>query len=147
MTDPRSNRGQLVTLGHIGCRDLLIYCESGRCHHRVLPTFTSRRISARCLSRRECDGFLVALSLGHHRPRHPRDLVGERDRSDFRWLALQQCCEPGPMFAAMSLSLSIGTATKVRIPPSSTAYMRKSGTTVKASMATVATNRTIHSMA
>jgi hypothetical protein len=28
-----------VTLGHIrahGCRDLLIYCDSGRCHHSAL---------------------------------------------------------------------------------------------------------------
>jgi hypothetical protein len=33
--------------------------------------------SARSRSRRECDGFLVAFTLGHHGPRHPCDLVGE----------------------------------------------------------------------
>src|SRR5216684_5676550 len=27
--------------------------------------------------RRECDGFLVALTLCHHGPRHPRDLISE----------------------------------------------------------------------
>jgi len=39
MTDNRSRRPApltLVTLGHIrghGCRDSLVYCVSGRCHH------------------------------------------------------------------------------------------------------------------
>src|SRR5262249_10166537 len=35
----------------------------------ALPTFASRRMSARSRSRRECDGFLVALTSGHHGPR------------------------------------------------------------------------------
>src|SRR5437660_11042836 len=34
--------------------------------------------------RRECDGFLVAFTLGHHGPRHPRDLISERDRGALR---------------------------------------------------------------
>ena len=33
---------------------------------------------------RQCDGFPVALALGHHGPGHASDLVGERDCSDFR---------------------------------------------------------------
>ena len=37
---------------------------------------------ARSHSRRKCDGFLVALALGHHRPRHARELIGERDGGD-----------------------------------------------------------------
>src|ERR1700737_4217523 len=57
-------------------------------------------------SRRERDGLPVALTLGHHRPRHPRDLVGERDRSDLRWLARQQRGEPWPMFAAVDLGIA-----------------------------------------
>src|SRR6202022_4032339 len=57
-------------------------------------------------SRRECDGLPVALTLGHHGPRHPRDLVGECDRSDFGWLARQQRGEPGPMFAAVDLGIA-----------------------------------------
>jgi CheY-like chemotaxis protein len=45
----------------------------------------TRRISdARCdlVSRHERGGFFVAIALGHHRPRHPGDLVGERDGRD-----------------------------------------------------------------
>src|SRR5260370_7977902 len=56
--------------------------------------------------RRECDGFLVALTLGHHGPRHPRDLISERDRGDLRWPPRQQCREPGPMFRAMDLGIA-----------------------------------------
>ena len=63
-------------------------------------------LGAISLSRRECDGFLVAFTLGHHGPRHPCDLVGERDRGDFRWLARQQGCEPGPVFGAMDLGIA-----------------------------------------
>jgi hypothetical protein len=44
-------------------------------------------LGASLVSRCERNGFLVALSLGHHGPRHSRDLVGERDRSDLGWLA------------------------------------------------------------
>src|SRR4029078_13095796 len=56
--------------------------------------------------RRECDGFLVALILGHHGPSHPCDLVGERDRGDLRWPARQQSREPGPMFVAMDFGIA-----------------------------------------
>jgi hypothetical protein len=38
--------------------------------------------SARSRSRRERDGFLIALTLGHHGPSHSCDLVGERDRGN-----------------------------------------------------------------
>src|SRR5262249_29393874 len=55
------------------------------------PNFTSRRMSARSRSRRECDGFLVALTPGHHGPRHPCDLVGQRDRRDLGRPPRQQC--------------------------------------------------------
>ena len=43
-------------------------------HHAGCPT--------RSLSRRECDGFLITLAPGHHRPHHSGHLVGERDGSD-----------------------------------------------------------------
>ena len=35
--------------------------------------------------RRECDGFFVSLTSGHHGPGHPRDLVGKRDGSHHCW--------------------------------------------------------------
>ena len=38
MTPRQRETFEPVTLGHIrahGCRDLLIYCESGHCHHRA----------------------------------------------------------------------------------------------------------------
>ena len=70
------------------------------------PTFTSRRVSARSRLRRQCYGFLVSLTSGHHRPGHPRDLVGERDGGDLCWSARQECREPGPMRGAVDLGIS-----------------------------------------
>src|SRR5262245_211764 len=63
-------------------------------------------MSARSRSRRECDGFLVAITSGHHGPRHSCDLVGERDRSDLGRPSRQQCCKPGSMFGAMDLGIA-----------------------------------------
>src|SRR5262245_5009561 len=71
-----------------------------------LPTFTSRRMSARSQSRRQCDGFLVAVTPGHHGPRHSCDLVGERDRNDLGGPPRQQSCEPGPMFSAVDFGIA-----------------------------------------
>jgi hypothetical protein len=51
----------------------------------ALPTFTSRRNVGAISLRRQCDGFLGALTFGHHRPRHPGELVGERNGGDPRW--------------------------------------------------------------
>src|SRR5438034_10497902 len=58
-----------------------------------------------CLHR-QCDGFLVALAFGHHRPSHSRDLIGECDRGDLRWPPRQQCCEPGPVLGAMDFGIA-----------------------------------------
>src|SRR2546429_8998639 len=57
-------------------------------------------------SRRKCDGFFVAITPGHHGPRHSCDLVGERDRSDLGRPPRQQCGKPGPMFGAMDLGIA-----------------------------------------
>src|SRR6266540_429714 len=57
-------------------------------------------------SRRKCDGFLVAITPGHHGPRHSCDLVGKRDRSDLGEPPRQQCRKPGPMFGAMDLGIA-----------------------------------------
>jgi len=48
-------------------------CPFQPSHHAGCP--------ARSRLRRKRDGFPVALALGHHRPDHPRNLVGERDGS------------------------------------------------------------------
>jgi hypothetical protein len=61
---------------------------------------------ARTRSRRECDGFFVALALSHHRPGHPSDLVGERNGSDLGRSPRQQCRKPGSMLGAVKLSLA-----------------------------------------
>src|SRR5262249_9432732 len=72
----------------------------------ALPTFTSRPMSARSQSRRKCDVFLIAITPGHHGPRHSCELVGERDRSDLGGPPRQQSCEPGPMFGAVDLGIA-----------------------------------------
>ena len=46
------------------------------------PNFHITPVLARPHSRRERDGFPIALAPGHQGPRHSRDLVGERDRGD-----------------------------------------------------------------
>ena len=68
-------------MAQVGCPDrridrLCITCcsSSQPSHHAGCPT--------RSRLRRKRDGFLVSLALGHHGPRHPRDLGGERDGCD-----------------------------------------------------------------
>src|SRR6516225_9218023 len=63
-------------------------------------------LSARSQSRRKCEGFLVAITPGHHGPRHSCDLVGERDRSDLGGPPRQQSCEPWPMSGAVDLGIA-----------------------------------------
>src|SRR5277367_3851250 len=67
-------------------------------HHAGCPT--------RSLSRRKCDGFLVALAPGHHRPCHPRNLVVKRDGSDLGGPPRQQCRKPGTMLGAVELGIA-----------------------------------------
>src|SRR5277367_4057430 len=67
-------------------------------HHAGCPT--------RSLSRRKCDGFLIALAPGHHRPCHSGNLVGERDGSDLGGPPRQQRRKPGPMLGAMDLRIA-----------------------------------------
>jgi predicted phage terminase large subunit-like protein len=59
---------------------VLIAGSTGSALRAVRPFQPSHHAekSARPSSRRKCDGFFVTLALGHHGPRHPRDLVGER---------------------------------------------------------------------
>src|SRR5262249_2408124 len=63
-------------------------------------------MSARSRSRRECDGFPVAITSSHHGPCHSWDLVGERDRGDLGGPPRQQCRKPGPMFGAVDLGMA-----------------------------------------
>src|SRR5262245_35955696 len=91
-------------LAQVGCPDrridrLCITCcwPSQPSHHAV---------DRRDRSRREYEGFPVAITSGHQRPRHSRDLVGERDRNDLSGPPGQQCREPGPMFGAMDLGIA-----------------------------------------
>src|SRR5215472_3034846 len=56
--------------------------------------------------RRERDRFPVALTPGHHGPRHAGNLVGERDRRDLDRPPRQQPREPGPMSGAMDLGIA-----------------------------------------
>ena len=92
-------------LAQMGCPDrridrLCITCcsPSQPSHHTGCPM--------RSRSRRERSGFFVAFAPSHHRPRHPGDLVGERDGRDLRWSPRQQRGEPRPMPGAMDFGIA-----------------------------------------
>src|SRR5215475_9580848 len=61
---------------------------------------------ARSRLRRERGWFLVVLALGHHRPGHPGELVGKRDRSDLGWPARQERREPGTVRGPVDLGIT-----------------------------------------
>jgi len=73
--DPRSpvNQGTLCPKGAATPLHYVLFTLSNR-HDAPDPT--------RSHSRRECDGFLVALAPGHHCPSHSGHLVGKRDGSN-----------------------------------------------------------------
>ena len=90
---PGQKRAFDNALALVGCPDrrsdrLCITCcsPSQHSHHIGCPM--------RSRSRRERGGFFVAFAPSHHRPRHPGDLVGERDGRDLGWSARQQRREP-----------------------------------------------------
>src|SRR5262245_16811991 len=72
----------------------------------VRPTVTSDRSVRRDRLCRERDGLPVAFTPGHHSPRHPGNLVGERDRSNLGGAARQQSRKPRPMSRAMDLGIA-----------------------------------------
>ena len=92
-------------MARVGCPDrridrLCITCcsPSQPSHHAGYPGAIS-------LPRKRC-GLSVTLSLGHHGPSHPCDLVGECDGRDLGRSTAQQCREPWPMLAAVDLGVS-----------------------------------------
>ena len=75
---PGQNRAFDNAVARVGCPDrridrLCITCcsSSQPSHHAGSP--------ARSRLPRKCDGVPISLTLGHHGPGHPRNLVGERD--------------------------------------------------------------------
>jgi len=89
----------------VGCPDRRIdrlcntCCSSSQpSHHAGCPT--------RSRLRRKRDWFLIALALGHDRPCHPGDFIGERDGGDLGGALRQQCREPGPTVGAMDLGVA-----------------------------------------
>jgi hypothetical protein len=65
MANPRTGKFAPVTLGHMrsqGCRDLLVYCNSGRCNHRatMLPGHLSDDTPIKSL-----DYVIVCERCGH----------------------------------------------------------------------------------
>jgi len=78
---PGQNRAFDYAMARVGCPDrrndrLCITCcsSSQPSHHAGCP--------ARSRLPRKCDGIPISLTLGHHGPGHPRNLVGERDGGD-----------------------------------------------------------------
>src|SRR5271156_5238163 len=47
--------------------------------------------------------IIVSFDPSHHGPGHSGQLIGKRDGSDFGRSPCQQCCDPGPIIAAMEL--------------------------------------------
>ena len=92
-------------LAQVGCPDrridrLCITCcsPSQPSHHAGRP--------ARSRSSRERDWFLVAFTLGHDRPCHSGDLVGERDGGDLRRPPRQHRGEPRSILGAMDFGIA-----------------------------------------
>jgi hypothetical protein len=89
----------------VGCPDrridrLCIRCcsPSQPSHHAGWP--------ARSRLSRQRDRLFVALTLGHHRPRHSGDLVGKSDGSDLGRPPGQQGRKPWAVLAAMDLGIA-----------------------------------------
>src|SRR5262250_776453 len=87
---------------------VLIAGSTGAALRAVRPPnrYVTPDISSAVPLRRECDGLPVALTCGHHGPRHACNLVGERNRSNFGRSTGQQPREPGPMPRAMDLGIA-----------------------------------------
>ena len=92
-------------MAQVGCPDrridrLCITCcsPSQPSHHAGCP--------ARSRLPRQARGLFVTLTLGHHGPGHPRNLVGERDGGDLGRASCLQRREPGPMPGAMDLGIA-----------------------------------------
>jgi hypothetical protein len=92
-------------LARVGCPDrridrLCITCCSS------FPTVHITPDVRRDCSRRECDGFFVALASDHHCPHHSGNLVGERDGSNLGRTSRQQGRKPGSMLGAVEFRIA-----------------------------------------
>src|SRR5215470_7683611 len=70
------------------------------------PNVTSRRRSGANSLRSERNRFSVTLTLRQHRPRHSRELVGQRNGSNLGWAPGEQRREPRPMPGAMDFCVA-----------------------------------------
>ena len=104
-------------LAHVGCPDHRpsehVSDMTGSALRAVGPFQPSHRACRRDLLLvvasplpRERDGFPVTLALGHHRPGHAGDLVGQCYRGDFRRSALEQPGKPRAMLGAMDFGVA-----------------------------------------
>src|SRR5262245_18936785 len=100
----RSKARNRDALAQVGCPDRRIDRLCITCCWASQPSHHAG--CRRDRSRRECDGFLVAITSGHHGPRHSCDLVEDADRNDLCRPPRQQCGVPGPMFGAMDLGIA-----------------------------------------
>jgi len=91
-------------LAHVGCPDRRIDRLCITCCSPSQPSHHAE-CSARSRLRRERGWFFVTFAPCHHRPRHPGDLIGERDGCDLCGSPRQQRGEPRPMLGAMDLGV------------------------------------------
>src|SRR5271157_1229351 len=87
---------------------VLIAGSTGSALRAVRPFQPSHRAGCptQSVSRRECDGLLVALAPCHHCPCHSGHLVGERDGSDLGGPPRQQRRKPGSTPGAMDFGIA-----------------------------------------
>src|SRR5215472_2411343 len=101
---PGQNPAFENAMAQVGCRDRRIDWLCFTCCSSSQPSYTPD-VGAISLDLQR-GRIIVALATSHHRPRHPGQLVGKRDRGDSGMSPCQQCCEPGPMLGAMDLGIA-----------------------------------------
>ena len=74
--------------------------------NHYITSLPARSLCSRFALSSQCDGFLVTLTSGHHRPGHAGKFVGECNRRHLGRSPFEQLGKPRPMLAAMDFCVS-----------------------------------------
>src|SRR6187200_3427364 len=83
----------------------LHYMLSALSNHYI-TSLPARFLRSRFALSSQCDGFLVTLTSGHHRPGHAGKFVGECNRGHLGRSPFEQLGKPQSMLAAMDFCVS-----------------------------------------